>query len=188
MGQAAPEERFDVVAVEGFEPLFETVPGTHTSTDQDTHSNTPAEGVTVTEVSDLLSGWTLKMAAEKLGVSANTIRKRIKDRELHACKVVGPNGPEWRITPPTATGTITTQATATEAATATNTPTMDALLKVIESQSKQIDTAGEQVKAATQVIMYQRLQLEDRDSQIKLLTDSQHKQGWSRFWSWFTGR
>jgi hypothetical protein len=56
------------------------------------------------------------------------------------------------------------------------------LLKVIESQAAQL-------KAAADVITYQRSQLEEKDSQIKLLTDSQHKGGWwARFNAWFLGR
>jgi hypothetical protein len=56
---------------------------------------------------------------------------------------------------------------------------------VIETQAKQFDVSTEQLKAASQVIMYQRSQLEERESEIKLLTDSEHKQGWwRRMTSW----
>lgn len=178
MGQSQAKIETDVMQLEGLEQFFEPVTDTTTTTPTDTH----ADVVTVTSTP---TGWTLKQAADKLLVSVNTIRKRIKDRELHGYKVQGPNGPEWRITPPT----DTLSATTTESATVTNTPTIDALLKVIEGQSKQIDAMSEQLKAASDVMMYQRSQLETRDEQIKLLTDSQHKAGWwQRFKSWAQGR
>jgi len=184
MSQAKPKEDLTVVTVQGFEPLFEPPSSTPTDTGSNTPSNTPATVVTVTTTP---TGWTLKMASENLGLSMNTIRKRIKDRELHGYKVTGPNGPEWRITPPQGTPSNTSSITPTESVTVTSTPTIEALLKVIENQTKQIDASAEQLKAASQVIMYQKLQLEERDEQIKLLTDSQHKQGWwPRLKSWLT--
>jgi hypothetical protein len=37
--------------------------------------------------------------------------------------------------------------------------------------------------------MYLRSQLEEKNDQLKLLTDSQHKKGWwARFGSWFIGK
>jgi excisionase family DNA binding protein len=185
MGQVAPDAGLNVVTVVGFEPLFEPatesfepVSETVTITDAETVTAAPAIEVTVTST---VPTWSLKTAAEKLGVSANTIRKRIKDGELQACKVEGANGPEWRISPPT--DTLTT--TPSESATVTITPAIETLLKVIESQAKQLDAISDQVKAASQVIMYQRSQLEERDSAIKLLTDGQHKSGWwSKLKAW----
>ncbi|MDZ4832799.1 MAG: helix-turn-helix domain-containing protein [Candidatus Melainabacteria bacterium] len=57
------------------------------------------------------------------------------------------------------------------------------LMQIIESQAHQLKAAGD-------VIMYLRSEVDDAKSQVKLLTDSQHIQpkGWSRFWSWFVGR
>lgn len=184
MAQVAPNGNLNVVTVEGLEPLFEPLSETITATSADTHTDTSAIDVTVTGT---VTGWTLKTASEKLGVSPNTIRKRIKDEELRACKVAGSNGPEWCITPPLDTLTATTANTHTDAATVPNTPAIEALLRVIETQAKQLDAASEQVKAASQVIMYQRSQMEERDTQIKLLTDSQHKPSWWRrfcCWAW----
>lgn len=182
MSQVAPEECVSVVAVEGFEPLFEGDSDTRAIPPQDTPTNTGTIDVTVTGTP---SGWTLRMASEKLGVSVNTIRKRIKDRELHGFKVLGPNGPEWRITPPADTVTSTPPLSVT----VTDTPPNDVLVKVIESQGKQLEALAEQLKAASQVIMYQRDQLEEKDHQIKLLTDRRHKDGWwRRLWQWTSGR
>ena len=182
MGQAQPNESGVVVEVEEFEPLFEPLLSTPPTTPQDTPTNTHTAAVTVTATP---TGWTLKTASEKLGLSMNTIRKRIKDRELRGFKVIGPNGPEWRITPPTGAPTTTSSITPQEPGTVTSTTTVEALLKVIETQAKQIDAASDQVRAASEVIMYQRSQLEERDSTIKLLTDSQHRPSWwHKFNSW----
>lgn len=182
MGQPQVNVEADVVQLDGLEQFFE--PGTETPAT--TTTETHADVITVTSTP---TGWTLKQAADKLLVSVNTIRKRIKDRELHGYKVQGPNGPEWRITPPTETHSTTSTDTPTGSATVTSTPTINALLKVIEGQSKQMDAMSEQLKAASDVMMYQRSQLETRDAQIKLLTDSQHKAGWwQRFKSWAQGK
>lgn len=60
-------------------------------------------------------------------------------------------------------------------------PERDRLLSIIESQAHQLKAAGD-------VIIYLRSQVDEKDTQLKLLTDSQHKQGWwARFSSWFTG-
>lgn len=46
-----------------------------------------------------------------------------------------------------------------------------------------------ELEGATYRVGYLEAQLAERDQQIKLLTDSQHKSGWwSRFASWFIGR
>ncbi len=175
MSQAKPEEYIDIVTIEGFEPLFEPPSKGLTDTHSNTGANTPTDTVTVTTTP---TGWTLKMASENLGLSMNTIRKRIRDRELHGYKITGPNGPEWRITPPTDTPSDTGANTPTDTVTVTTTPTIEALLKVIENQASQIDASIDQLKAASQVIMYQKGQLEEKDQQLKLLTDSQHQGGW----------
>lgn len=113
--------------------------------------------------------------------------RKLKTSELQGRKVIGPNGPEWRIQPvdtPDMTNsfikTSVKAVTSDDLSTDNNTHDthLESLLKVIESQA-------EQLKAASQVIMYQKSQLEQRDEQIKLLTDSQHKPGlWQQFRSW----
>jgi excisionase family DNA binding protein len=163
--------------LEGLEPFFETVTATVTSTP----TNTTQDVVTVTTTP---IDWTLKEAAERLGVSTNTIRNRVKARELHGYKVLGQNGPEWRITPPA--DTLTTAAPKVEG--------LQALLQVIDSQARHIETMTKQLdantiqlKAAGDVVTYLHEQLRDKDSQIKLLTDSQHKASlWQRLYGWFT--
>jgi hypothetical protein len=56
------------------------------------------------------------------------------------------------------------------------------LVAIIENQAHQLKAAGD-------VIMYLRSQIEEKETQLKLLTDSQHKRHWwTSFCSWFLGR
>lgn len=57
------------------------------------------------------------------------------------------------------------------------------LLDMIESLQSQVNAAQNQLQAASYRNGYLEAQLQERDSQIKLLTDSQHKSGWwHRVW------
>ena len=60
------------------------------------------------------------------------------------------------------------------------------LQDLIESQSKVIENQAHHLKAAGDVIVYLRSQNEDKDQQIKLLTDSEHKKPswWHRVSAW----
>ena len=170
--------------VDGLEELFDTDSADVTPVTSDTGST---EEITA----DSVSLWTLQETAEKLGVSTRTILRKLKTGSICGHKIMGTNGPEWRITPidtPDLTErTVTPLVESVSSDNATNhDTTIDsttvALLKVIESQA-------EQLKAATSVILYQQDQLSEKDKEIKLLTDSKQKRGaWSRFWSWFAGR
>ncbi|MBI2811353.1 MAG: hypothetical protein HYX67_11055 [Candidatus Melainabacteria bacterium] len=65
-------------------------------------------------------------------------------------------------------------------------PALERLVTSLEKKDAVIESQAHQLKAAGDVIMYLRSQIEDKESQLKLLTDSQHKTGWwSRFCSWF---
>lgn len=174
----------DLATVDGLDNIFEAV-----STDvMAVTSDTPS---TLDTTADTVRTWSLQEAADNLGLSTRTVLRKLKTGSLHGHKIMGTNGPEWRITPlDTEPLTQATVKSSVKAVTSDKQSTQDtphdtmaqALLKVIESQA-------EQLKAASEVIMYQRSQLEDRDSTIKLLTDSQHKPSWwRRFGTWLTGR
>jgi len=67
-----------------------------------------------------------------------------------------------------------------------NSGVQDSVLDVIKQQSEQLKQAYTYLDAATARILYLQEQLEQKDREIKLLTDSQHKRGWwARFSSWF---
>lgn len=58
---------------------------------------------------------------------------------------------------------------------------LDRLIELLAEKDRKLE-------AATYRVGYLESRLEDRESQIKLLTDSQHKGGWwARFSSWFFG-
>jgi excisionase family DNA binding protein len=163
----------DQSTVDGLDNLFEA----------DTSHVMPVTSDDVSSVEitvDTIPTWTLSEAAEELNISKRTILRKLKTGELQGRKVIGPNGPEWRIQPidtPDMTNrfvkTSVNAVTSDEQSTGDNAhdTKFESLLKVIESQV-------EQLKAASQVIVYQQAQLMAKDEQIKLLTDSQHKQGW----------
>jgi hypothetical protein len=68
-------------------------------------------------------------------------------------------------------------------------PALDRLITSLEKKDAVIESQAYQLKAAGDVIMYLRTQLEEKDTQLKLLTDSQHKAGWwARFYSWMLGK
>lgn len=168
----------DQTSLEGLEPLFETV----TTSPSSNPANIAQEVVTVTNAH---ANWTLRETAERLGISQNTVRNRIKAGQLHGCKVTGSNGPEWRITPPIDTPAVSPQ----------KSEGLQALLQVIESQTrqielmtKQLDANAVQLKAAADVVTYMHEQVREKTNEIKLLTDSQQNAGWwRRAMRWFTG-
>lgn len=60
-------------------------------------------------------------------------------------------------------------------------PEHERLMNIIESQAHQLKAAGD-------VIVYLKSELDDTKTNLKLLTDSQHKRGfWSRVSHWFVG-
>lgn len=63
------------------------------------------------------------------------------------------------------------------------------LLDMIESLQSQVNAAQNQLQAASYRNGYLEAQLQERDSQIKLLTDSQskHRGWWHKCMSWFGG-
>ncbi len=60
------------------------------------------------------------------------------------------------------------------------------VLHLANQQAEQLKNAYTYLDAATARIIYLQQQLENKEQQIKLLTDSQHKGGWwAKFSSWF---
>lgn len=167
----------DKATVDGLDTLFDL----GTSNDM---TVTP-DVISSSEITaDSIDTWTLLEAADELNVSTRTILRKLKKGELQGHKIVGLNGPEWRIYPvDTQDMTPSPIKIPVQTVTPDDKGTVDttfdtnfqALLKVLESQA-------EQLKAASQVIMYQKEQLEEKDKQIRLLEDSQHKKDdwWSR--------
>lgn len=69
-----------------------------------------------------------------------------------------------------------------------STTVQDSVLQVIQKQAEQLQQAYTYLDAATARVLYLQQQLEQKDQEMKLLTDSQHKNGWwSHFKKWFFG-
>jgi hypothetical protein len=131
-----------------------------------------ATPVAVSESKQTGDMWTFEEAIRKLGITRRTAFRKLKKGELTGYKLEGPYGPEWRIYPVELTGDsgechVTTPVI----------PEVNTQYLIEQLQAK--------LEGATYRIGYLESKLEERDSQIKLLTDSQHKTGWwDRFSSW----
>lgn len=65
----------------------------------------------------------------------------------------------------------------------------DTVLQVIREQADQLKQAYTYLDAATARVLYMQQLLEQKDQEIKLLTDNQHKPShWARFKKWFLGQ
>lgn len=64
----------------------------------------------------------------------------------------------------------------------------DTVLQVIKEQADQLKQAYTYLDAATARVLYMQQLLEQKDQEIKLLSDSQHKKGWwASFKKWCAG-
>jgi len=182
MGDSALDITNDPLAIDGMEDVFaQTVHRVIDNTDDSVH--------TVGTGGDL---WTLNQAAEQLKVSLVTVRRRLQTGKLKGFKIEGLNGPEWRIVPPHQMACTVDDQT---------------VQGVIDNTDHSVHTVGDhpdqvlisehldvirEMQAKLEALTYRNgyleAQLENRDSQIKLLTDTQHKRGWwTSFCSWFLG-
>ncbi len=150
-------------------------------------------------------GLEIEQAAKLLGVSNRTILRRLQKKTLEGFKINGPFGPEWRVSEKALT-TLSQPLTTLGQATPVQphaTPVHLVLhdIEERESELEQQDSANSQALTTTNIdiadlllklegasyrIGYLESKLEEKNSQIKLLTDSQHKPGWwAKFSSWF---
>ncbi len=149
----------------------------------------------VQELSESLeSYWTTDDAAKKLGVSQRTIFKRLKDGTLQGVRVKGKFRQEWRIQPLHVLSPVEVdcaeqegnflngpvlnhqaqevlQDSSVTSSRSDNNSDLDKLLDVIREKDQLL-------QAATFRNGYLQAQLEGKDNEIKLLTDSQQKKSW----------
>ncbi len=152
-------------------------------------------------------GVSLEEASKALGLHTDTIKKRLRKGTIEGFKVAEKYGERWLVsrsalpdhTPKAVTSPTPVVAHHSPAAVAN--PIQVQPEQLLESGADPkpdyvadsklvsiIENQAHQLKAAGDVIMYLRSQIEEKDNQLKLLTDSQHKRGlWSRFYSWFIG-
>ncbi|MBX9772188.1 MAG: helix-turn-helix domain-containing protein [Candidatus Obscuribacterales bacterium] len=176
--------------MDGLDELFdaEVVPGTTKP-----YQVGPTEGLPV------------EQAAKILGLSSKTVKDRLRKGTLQGYKVADKFGERWmvclkehhQVLPGTTDLVVPTKVGPTNedepvlpgptdcevAATVSSeqSPEMLALLALLEQRDRELQAAAFRNG-------YLESQLEIHREQIKLLTDSQHKQGWwSRLAAWFMG-
>lgn len=163
---------------------------------------------------DLDDGVSLEQASKLLGLHTDTIKKRLRKGTLKGFKVAEKYGERWLVSrsalpshtlqvvaspaqavPDHAPQVVTspTQAVPDHTLDRADSPAISVADHISDASAIDaklvtiIENQAHQLKAAGDVIMYLRSQIEDKENQLKLLTDSQHKRGWwSSFYSWFT--
>lgn len=196
MGESEADVYQPVEAVEEFTDFFHPGP-----TQVVTHP-------TLQSVADpAQAGVSLEEASRLLNLHVDTLKKRLRKGTLKGFKVQEKFGEKWFVSAeelPVPTQSVThptyeAVADPTQAVThptfeavadpAQLSPALERLITSLEKKDAVIENQAHQLRAAGDVIMYLRTQLEDKDTQLKLLTDGQHKAGWwVRFCSWFVGR
>lgn len=190
MAEHSHEIDFDPISIEGMGDLLSgpdlSKPG----------SDTPGPDLGDPEVA---RWWTLSEATAALNINERTLRRWIKRGKVEALKVQGIYGEEWRIKPgpgtdcpPTTPGPDIPTITPARPVSVDSPDLMSELLEskvrlsIFEQENRQL---REQLQGATFRNGYLESQLEGKNREIKLLSDSHHKAGfWKGFWGWFTGR
>jgi len=187
MGDPAIDMKNNPLAIEGLDLIFEPMdtPGQ----DQCGTKDTPPQDTTKppdTAGQDIQVSWTVEEAATQLGISSKTVLRRLQKGSLKGYKVAGQFGLEWRVVQDTP-GQITIPA---QDRTPQDSIELVQLRTKVELMTDELKELKQQLQGASYRNGYLEAQLEGRDRDIKLLTDSQHKSGWwARFASWFvTGR
>lgn len=145
----------------------------------------------------LASWFPIEQAAQRLGISKNAVQKRLKRGKLQGKKVAGEFGDIWLIDLSNETQILEVEFDASA-----NPEQAKPIGSAFECDDKPGSAEGlaslVKVDLLLQVELLNRVErlsiengrlaalLNERDSQIKLLTDSQHKGGWwAKFSSWF---
>jgi hypothetical protein len=171
MNDQALQSQSDLLTAEGLEDLFV----------DDATLAQPSRNPCVTLSQ---GGLTFKAACDYFELKPTALRMRIKSGEIAADKISGANGPEWRIYPDKPAQPLR-DPSATVALPLHN-PDGNKFLEIIQDLQNKLDNANQQLQAASFRNGYLESQLQERDKEIKLLTDSQHKNWWTRLQSWFT--
>lgn len=194
MGETANQIDTSSVAVEGMEGLFEgqaagapvTVEAAPTEIEECPQENFEP---TPSSVEGRGSSWSLKEAADNLGISINTVRKRLQQGLLDGFKVDGAYGPEWRIAPPKEWNQASEKVEERATENFEETPTTvvgeesrafirpyeetqsERLLRVVESQLELIGRLQNELALKDRLLM-------EKDSEMKLLVDTKKKPSW----------
>lgn len=204
VSEAAKDIKINSVSIEGLEEVFDVEPVPATDAAPLTSATEP-----VTEVPALVAtnadGIPVEQAASILGTSVNALKKRLRKGTLHGKKFEIKHGEKWFVDlseiekhkaslepVPIADGAPATSATEPVSGYPAPAPSsaeqveLVALLQDLERKLEGASFRNGYLEAENEGL---RALLGAKDSQIKLLTDRQHKSsGWSRFWLWFTGQ
>jgi hypothetical protein len=198
VSQPAIEKKIDSASVEGLEEVFCT-------SEENTSTSEASEEPHIIggSASELLN---TEDAAKKLGISSRAVINRLKAGTLPGKQVQGKYRKEWRVfwneVPKSSEEQPEIRIEGSEASEepakrhseefrssserSEDTSESTAILGLLEQNKRLMD----QLNALTYRNGYLESKLEEREKEVQLLTDSQHKRGWwSRFGSWFmTGR
>lgn len=196
MGDPALDITNNHLAIEGLEELL--VAQELGTAQGSAHTPKDSPEITPGSAKGLASGVPVEEAAKRLGISPNAVLKRLRKGKLQGQKVSGQFGNHWLVDisgvpepveielepePGTAQGSAHTPEGSSEA--------MPGLAKGLASDNsdRERDLLQLVVHLSKENGALQAL-LTEREQQLKLLTDSQHKRAWwGRFSSWFvTGR
>lgn len=145
------------------------------------------------------SGLNIKQASEHYKLAVPTIRLKIKTGDIPAKKINGPKGPEWRIFPNgiptladnTAVVDFEDDGRVIEALCEPDTTVAEGFHQAHINLAALIKSNQELVSKLEAVSYrngYLEAQLAEKESQLKLLTDSKQSSGrWDRFCRWLLG-
>jgi hypothetical protein len=190
VGESASEIKNDPLAMEGLETLFDgSEPGSAMRNQDEEPSSEPVNTESIEVVST-------EEAANRLGISSRAVIKRLKSGALHGYRDESKQRAEWKIywKEPTPEPKGTNNGTGSSNQTGRQEPNGTGSASYLVDLNKQL---LDQLQVLTyrngflesQLLERQR-DIEKRDAELKLLTDSQHnEQGWwTRFCSWFMGQ
>ena len=212
MGDPVREIANDPLAIEGLEEVFtQDSPDEHfleSSTVQDQPEDN--SGSVQESPTCLVHPISVDEAAKLLNVSSNAVCKRLRKGTLLGLKTPGKFKDEWLVegaglievlkvdfntvqdSPDEhflESGTVQDQPKDSGGSVQESPGSVLRLVDLVEKQALKIEAAAGQIGYLQAQLESQKRELEAKDTQLKLLTDSQHKAGrMQRFWSWFTGR
>ena len=187
MGDHAVAMDSDPLAVEGFEELLaEQVPGSAQGCARRPIDSEEAQPSLALEVP-------VDEAARRLGISTNAALKRLRKGKLKGRKVSGQFGEQWLVDVSAVPEQIEIELEAEPSLAQGSAQTSEGAKpsSAEGSASERLDRESELLQLVIQLSKENgalQALLTEREHQIKLLTDSQHKPGWwRRTWSWFIG-
>lgn len=211
MPEEAEEVKTSVISTDGLESLFDsdgpsTVPA-ESSSEQDQTTVTTSWVQDSSARAELIHPITVEQAASLLGISTNAVCKRLRKGVLKGTKKPGKFKDEWLVegkglikvveldfTPvqdsPSESvddsRSFQDQTPPSPSSLQDSSPELLQLIDLVEKQAAKLEIAAGQIGYLQAQLESQTNLLEAKDSQIKLLTDSQEKQGWwKQLCSWF---